>query len=76
VYECPGDGGDDRLVWTGERGGAFERQTASAVVTPEEEQRCADLLARLRSRGVKTIEGVRRAVVENLAETPSGAVKA
>lgn len=64
VYENAGaaDGGD-RLVWTGERGGAFERQAASAIVGSEEERYYADLLAQLRSRGVKTLEGVRRAVV-------------
>jgi hypothetical protein len=60
VYES--DGRDDRLVW---RGGpdAFQRQDTSRFVSEQDQEAWIGRLAALRTRGVRRIEDVRRAVL-------------
>jgi len=63
VYES--DGATDRLLWRWDRRGAFERQAVeSALVSPEEEDVYRKFLVSLRRRDVRTIEDVRRALLE------------
>lgn len=61
VYES--DGADDRLLWESDGPGAFERREASDLVTSAEVRRYQELIASLRDRGVRTIEEVRRAII-------------
>lgn len=64
VYES--DGEQDRLVWVGDKRGTFARQTPSggSAVSLEQEQEWAEFLTTLRRQGVRTIEGVRRALAQ------------
>jgi hypothetical protein len=63
VYES--DGMEDRLIWRWSRRGEFERQAVgSALVSPEEEDVCRKFLMSLRRRDVRTIEDVRRTLLE------------
>jgi len=63
VYES--DGRTDRLLWRWDRRGAFERQAVeSCLVSPEDEDVYRKFLTSLRRRDVRTIEDVRRALLE------------
>ncbi|MGC9469827.1 MAG: hypothetical protein ACP5HS_14625 [Anaerolineae bacterium] len=64
VYES--DGETDRLVWSAQRQGVFNREAESRIVTPDAESEVSTLLASLQSQSANTIEEVRRAVVEKL----------
>jgi hypothetical protein len=55
----------DRLIWSGDRPGDFTRRAESAIVSPDEEGRYADLLTRLKAKGAGTLDEVRRAVVDS-----------
>jgi DNA polymerase III delta prime subunit len=61
VYEC--DGACDRLIWRGEGVGSFSRQAESSLVTGEETRFWHDILSDLNARDIRSIEEVRRAVV-------------
>jgi hypothetical protein len=60
VYES--DGAEDRLMWEGEADGAFARRGKSALVSPEEESACAELLEELRRDDLRHLDEVRRAL--------------
>lgn len=63
VYES--DGVTDRLLWRWDRRGAFERQAVeSCLVPPEEEDVYRKVLTSLHRCDVRTIEDVRRALLE------------
>ena len=63
VYES--NGAADRLLWRWDRRGAFERQAVeSCLVSPEDEEVYRKFLVTLRRRDARTIEDVRRALIE------------
>jgi len=63
VYE--GDGQEDRLIWTSDSPGAFTRhELESAVVSPTDEETYIRFLESLRTRGIRRIEDVRRALLQ------------
>jgi hypothetical protein len=62
IYESDGDG--DHLLWTGAPGETFARQTASRVVSPENEANYGDLLARLLKKNVRRIDQVRARLLD------------
>ncbi len=61
VYEC--DGEDDRLIWRGVSVNAFSRLAASAIISEDEMRFWREFISRLDAQDVRTIEDVRRAVV-------------
>jgi GNAT superfamily N-acetyltransferase len=64
VYES--DGVQDRLLWTSDGRGALARcESDSAIVSPEQERRCAGFLRDLQSRDVRRIGDVRRALAQH-----------
>jgi hypothetical protein len=65
VYES--DGEQDRLLWTGNRRGAFTRQKPfdSSVVSLDQERQWAGFLTMLRRQDVRTIEDVRHALAQS-----------
>ncbi len=63
VYES--DGTEDRLIWRWDRHGAFERQAVeSCIVAPEDENVYRKFFTSLRRRDMRTLEDVRRALLE------------
>jgi hypothetical protein len=63
VYESAGEG--DRLLWTKEGDGTYVRHQPleSAVVSQEQEEGYAELLAELQRQGLRHIDDVRRALM-------------
>jgi hypothetical protein len=62
VYESGGTA--DRLLWTGDRDGTFDRRADSEIVSKEEESLYAVLLDRLLTQNTRRIEDIRRALVQ------------
>ncbi len=62
VYES--DGAEDRLLWKLDAEGAFVPQAESHLVSAEQQRAYADLLVDFQHRGVRHIEDVRQALLE------------
>jgi hypothetical protein len=62
VYES--DGSQNRLLWQNEAGNGFVRSQESRLVSTEQERKYADFLEKLIGQEVRTIEQVRRKLVE------------
>jgi len=62
IYES--DGTSDRLLWESDADACFRRLGESALVTEEQERAYGGLLDALRRHGIRTLEDVRRALLE------------
>lgn len=67
IYES--DGARDRLIYISNTEGVFERIAGSALVGPEEEWGALAFLRDLRAAGIRTLEGVRRALLASTASS-------
>jgi len=66
VYES--DGTEDRLLWTAGKGDTFKRVDDSSLTSSEQEKAYADLLTKLRAEDARTIDDVRRKLLESLPQ--------